>query len=144
MKHLFICCFCVALPAILIGQSKYSQTDKEQFVHTYMSLKNSKNDTPEVLDSLRQVHNITAERYQTLLIAAIKNEETAYTENELSFKEAVRELNERSSQRATAAIHSNNGQSLQLYNDMLRRYKTDMEFQHELRPLFLAYFKENK
>jgi len=132
-----------------ITQQEFQSGELESFVTIYMEQKNDKmqHQKTEAVSDILFEYKMSHSRYKEILTQAIKNDKLSITKEEKAIIEHISRLESELLDQKQSFI-KNRCSSLNLdlttYEDILYKYKSDINFQRSIQPYFLTYFKSRK
>jgi hypothetical protein len=143
MNRFLILCLSCLLSTISIGQNNYTDFEKESFVEVYMLVKSKAKETINRNDQgLLSKHNILQSRYKEILNTTLVGEKVELTAAEQSFIDEVKEKNVAIGKQKEIILNQlcfEKGIDLQKYNSILNGFKTNLDIQNDLKPIFQKF-----
>jgi|GEM_PF-1913599 len=118
----------------------FSEAEKTAFVAVYLGRKAEQPDPNILAESVYKKNGINSDN----LKAYHDNPKDSSEKNKIiQLQVSAQDLHDRMSLNITQRLCNTHKISLSKYNKIRSRYKKDIAFQHNLRPYFQTYFKNN-
>ena len=138
------------LSAIVVhGQDALAYTDveKENFVAVFWEIKEYPKVEGAVVQAILKDAGISPDRYGEMIRSQIEGDKIKPNEAERAVLSAIRDTQDSYLQEKSEFENSSctrHGLSTERYNEILQAYRSNIEFQHSMRPFFNAYMEEGK
>ncbi len=136
---LFLC------PLLGFSQSEYSPETLQEFTNLYLGAKSIKVSSNSDIQTLFTKHNITPERYRAILHQSLKDRMPELASNELAFIEELKRKEvevDRKKELALKEFCDRNEFDFSTYQEIEKKYKSDIKFQSSLQPYFNNSLKQ--
>ena len=128
-------------------QSWSDGSEEAKFVQIYMQSKLLRNNGEEVIQRLLSDHQVSADRYKQLVQSAAVGTKLQLTVREEALIIAIAEQEEKLREQKAAATDSlcqSYEMSSVTYDQILHKYRNNLQYQRRLHPYFQAYVKSVK
>jgi len=132
---------------ILTAQSLYLSNQEYKFVDVYMTFKKLNYDTSPLMDSLMQVHDIKQEDYQHILMSRIKGHKVPLNKSNTAFIADLEKYEKMLALKKMVRLKQlckTADLSFEVYETMLKKYKSDIQYQRSLKPYFDHYINSQR
>ena len=129
------------------GSMIFTDIEKESFVAVFWEIKEYPKVEGAVILAILKDAGISPDRYGEMIRSQIEGDKIKPNEAERAVLSAIRDtqvsyLQEKSEfENSTCTRH---GLSTVTYHEILQAYRSNIEFQHAMRPFFNAYMEEGK
>ena len=128
------------------AQSTYQAADLQKFTDLYLEAKKDKPDGSTKLQELMDIHQISPERYRSILHLSLVKELPELASNEITFINALKKekvIATIEKEKRLKSLLTQNDFDFDQYIEMQKMYKSDLKFQQILKPYFQKSLARN-
>jgi hypothetical protein len=129
------------------SQICYDPNVLQDFVNVYMTHKTEKKKNLVTDGELFKTYNVSPQRYRAIAKAALNNDPLTLNANEELLIEETKKQNvllNIKNQETLEKLCSDHEIPIELYTTLLKKYKSEIQFQRSLKPYFDTYIKRLK